>query len=67
LNGQEPVTYKQESNRHRLSYEFEEFVALIENKNECHIVIPYVMRVMQEIAIAQERMEQGIQIREGER
>lgn len=67
LNAQEPVTYKQEPNRHRLSYEFEEFVALIENKSECHIVIPYVMRVMQEIAIAQERMEQGIQIREGER
>ena len=38
-----------------------------QNKSECHIVIPYVMRVMQEIAIAQERMEQGIQIREGER
>lgn len=58
LNGQEPVTYKSESGRHRLSYEFSEFLALIENRKECHIVIPYVTRIMQEIAIAQERMTQ---------
>lgn len=55
LKGQEPVTYKSESGRHRLSYEFQEFLALIENKSECHIVIPYVTRIMQEIAIAQEK------------
>lgn len=56
LNGKEPITYKSDSSRHRLSYEFHEFLALIENRQECHIVIPYVTRIMQEIAIAQERM-----------
>ena len=56
LNGKEPFTYKSDSSRHRLSYEFQEFLALIENRQECHIVIPYVTRIMQEIAIAQERM-----------
>jgi len=58
LNGKEPVTYKSEPERHRLSYEFSEFLALIENRQECHIVLPYVTRIMQEIAIAQERMVQ---------
>lgn len=65
LNGREPVTYESDGNRHRLSHEFSEFLALIEsrehkteggNHGECHIVIPYVTRIMQEIAIAQERM-----------
>lgn len=56
LNGKEPITYKSDNSRHRLSYEFQEFLALIENRQECHIVIPYVTRIMQEIAIAQERM-----------
>jgi len=56
LDGKEPITYKSDSSRHRLSYEFQEFLALIENRQECHIVIPYVTRIMQEIAIAQERM-----------
>ena len=58
LNGQEPVTFKSEGGCHRLSYEFREFLNLIENREQCHIVIPYVTRVMQEIAIAQERMAQ---------
>ena len=58
LKGKEPVTYKSESGCHRLGYEFREFLALIENRQECHIVIPYVTRIMQEIAIAQERMTQ---------
>ena len=58
LKGKEPVTFKSESGCHRLSYEFNEFLALIENRQECHIVIPYVTRIMQEIAIAQERMVQ---------
>ena len=58
LNGKAPVTYRSESGRHRLSYEFSEFLALIENKSECSIVVPYVTRIMQEIAIAQERMTQ---------
>lgn len=58
LNGKEPVTYKSEPERHRLSHEFSEFLALIENRPECHIVLPYVTRIMQEIAIAQERMVQ---------
>ena len=60
LKGKEPVTFKSETGRHRLSYEFQEFLNLIENRQECHIVIPYVMRIMQEIAIAQERMVQEI-------
>lgn len=58
LKGKEPVTFKSESGCHRLSYEFNEFLALVENRQECHIVIPYVTRIMQEIAIAQERMVQ---------
>ena len=56
LKGQEPVTFKSEIGHHRLSYEFREFLNLIENRQECHIVIPYLTRIMQEIAIAQERM-----------
>ena len=56
LRGQEPVTFKSETGHHRLSYEFREFLSLIENRQECHIVIPYLTRIMQEIAIAQERM-----------
>ena len=60
LKGKEPVTFKSETGRHRLSYEFQEFLNLIENRQGCHIVIPYVTRIMQEIAIAQERMVQEI-------
>ena len=56
MNGKEPVIYQSERERHRLSYEFSEFLALIENRKDCHIVLPYVTRIMQEIAIAQERM-----------
>lgn len=56
LRGQEPVTFRSEPGRHRLSYEFEEFLNLIENPGKCHIIVPYVTRIMQEIAIAQERM-----------
>ena len=56
LNGKEPVTCRSEEGHHRLSYEFGEFLTLMENRRECHIVIPYVVRIMQEIAIAQERM-----------
>lgn len=56
MNGKEPVTYHSDKGRHRLNYEFQEFMNLIENQKDCHIVIPYVTRVMQEIAIAQERM-----------
>ncbi|MBO7119077.1 MAG: Gfo/Idh/MocA family oxidoreductase [Bacteroidaceae bacterium] len=56
LRGQEPVTYQSEKGRHRLSYEFREFLSLMENRQECHIIIPYLTRIMQEIAIAQERM-----------
>ena len=58
LKGKEPITYRSESGRHRLGYEFSEFLALIENRQECHIVLPYLTRIMQEIAIAQERMVQ---------
>lgn len=56
LNGKEPVTYRSEAGRHRLSYEFGEFLAILEDRDRCNIVIPYITRVMQEIAIAQERM-----------
>ena len=56
MNGKEPVIYQSERERHRLSYEFSEFLTLIENRKDCHIVLPYVTRIMQEIAIAQERM-----------
>ena len=57
LRGQEPQTFKADTTRHRLSYEFEEFLNLIEDRENCHIVIPYVCRVAQEIAIALERMK----------
>ena len=56
LKGKEPITIENEEGHHRLSYEFREFLNLIENRQECHIVIPYLTRIMQEIAIAQERM-----------
>lgn len=56
IRGEEPVTYKAEEGRHRLSYEFEEFWRLLHDRASCHIVIPYLTRITQEIAIAQERM-----------
>lgn len=56
LHGQEPQTFRADPSRHRLSYEFEEFMRLLEDRPNCHIVIPYITRVAQEIAIALERM-----------
>ncbi len=56
LRGKEPVTHKADCGRHRLSYEFEEFWNLIHDRAHCHIVIPYLTRTTQEIAIALERM-----------
>lgn len=56
IRGEEPVTFRAGEGRHRLSYEFEEFLRLIEDRAKCKIVIPYVTRVSQEIAIALERM-----------
>ena len=49
-----------DANSHMVSTEIfvDEFLNLIENRQECHIVLPYVTRIMQEIAIAQERMVQ---------
>ena len=58
LRGQEPQTFKAAPSRHRLSYEFEEFLRLTEDRPNCHIIIPYVTRVAQEIAIALERMSE---------
>ena len=58
LRGQEPQTFRADPSRHRLSYEFEEFWRLIEDRPNCHIVIPYLTRVAQEIAIALERMSE---------
>ena len=58
LRGQAPQTFKADPSRHRLSYEFEEFWRLIEDRPNCNIIIPYVTRVAQEIAIALERMSE---------
>ena len=58
LRGQEPQTFRADPSRHRLSYEFEEFWRLIEDRPNCNIIIPYVTRVAQEIAIALERMSE---------
>ena len=57
LRGEEPKTFKADTLRHRLSYEFEEFWRLLEDRSNCNIVIPFVTRVAQEIAIALERMK----------
>ncbi len=57
LRGQEPQTFRAEEGRHRLSYEFEEFLNMVENPEKCHISYVYVTRVAQEIAIALERMQ----------
>ncbi len=58
-NGCKPerITLKEE--HHRLWWEFEEARLLIENQQQCHIIVPYVTRVAQEIAIALERMQQA--------
>ena len=58
LRGEKPQTFRADTSRHRLSYEFEEFWRLIEDRPNCNIVIPYVTRVAQEIAIALERMSE---------
>ena len=58
LKGKEPITYRSDAGRHRLGYEFSEFLAFIKNRPECHIDYPQVTRIMREIAIAQERMIQ---------
>ena len=42
---------------HRLWWEFEEARRLIEDQQNCHITVPYVTRIAQEIAIALERMQ----------
>lgn len=56
LRGEEPVTFRADAKRHRLSYEFEEFRALLEDEPNCHIRTYYLARVAQEIATAMERM-----------
>lgn len=56
LRGSDPVTFRAEEGRHRLSYEFEEFWRLVHDKPSCNIVLPYLCRITQEIAIALERM-----------
>lgn len=52
LNGEQPVTFKADMQRHRLSFEFEEFLRLIENRPESKLNIPYLSRTALEIAIA---------------
>lgn len=56
LRGKEPVTYRAEEGRHRLSYEFEEFRNLLVDEPNCHIQTYYLTRVAQEIAATLERM-----------
>ncbi len=58
MRGKEPVTYTADKSRHRLSYEFEEFWHLIHDRDHCHIVVPYLTRIVQEISIALERMKE---------
>lgn len=55
LRGQEPVVYKADPSRHRLSYEFDEFRKLIDDPADCHIRTYYLTRVAQEIAATLER------------
>ena len=55
--GCQPERHTLPQEHHRLWWEFEEARLLIENQKECHIVLPYVTRIAQEIAIALERMQ----------
>ena len=55
--GQEPEQHTLPEQHHRLWWEFEEARRLIEDQQQCHIIVPYVTRVAQEIAIALERMQ----------
>lgn len=57
LNNGETQTFHAEEGKHRLNYEFREFYSLIEDRKNCHIILPFVVRVAQEIAIALERMD----------
>ncbi|MGM9620363.1 MAG: hypothetical protein ACI3X4_02795, partial [Bacteroidaceae bacterium] len=52
----EPEHICLEEEHHRLWWEFEEARRLVEDRQDCHITVPYVTRVAQEIAIALERM-----------
>ncbi len=54
--GQEDEHVRLSEEHHRLWWEFEEARLLVENQQDCHIIVPYVTRVAQEIAIALERM-----------
>ena len=58
LNGEEPVTFKAEEGPHRLSYEFDQFTKLLEDRSNCTIQIPFVTRVALEIANAINRMQE---------
>lgn len=55
--GHEPERITLPGEHHRLWWEFEEARRLVEDQQQCHIVVPYVTRVAQEIAIALERMQ----------
>ena len=52
LNGQEPQTFRAEEGPHRLSYEFEAFRQLADNRQESRLNIPFLSRVALEIASA---------------
>lgn len=60
LNGEEPVTFKAEEGPHRLSYEFDQFTKLLEDRSNCTIQIPFVTRVALEIANAINRIQELI-------
>lgn len=55
--GRDPELHTLPEQHHRLWWEFEEARRLIEDQQQCHIIVPYVTRVAQEIAIALERMQ----------
>ncbi|MBQ1908565.1 MAG: hypothetical protein II170_01345, partial [Bacteroidaceae bacterium] len=58
LRGEAPQTFRATADRHRLSYEFEAFRQLADNRAESQLNIPYLSRVALEIAIALERKQE---------
>ena len=58
IRTQTPQTFRATADRHRLSYEFEAFRQLADNRAESQLNIPYLSRVALEIAIALERKQE---------
>jgi predicted dehydrogenase len=57
LRGQEPQTFRAKEGPHRLSYEFDAFRTLADNRLGSRLNIPWLNRVALEIAIALDRMQ----------